>query len=198
MSSQSESDSDLEPEDLVQRYLALHARLYEVSPESIDGDRKRHKNAKAISSKDNGYLDPNAKRTIARLTAKLSKIKSDILFDEDEAEREWAEAQIELVKHSAERRKLGIPDTEQQTKHTLRRPSTSETAEDGSKQTNEDLHDILGDFFTSLPESTTNPATGTSSMSTIDPGGVTMEIRDFGRSSGIKPRRVLEDAIRAR
>ena len=55
----------------------------------------------------------------------------------------------------------------------------------------------LGDFFSSLPEETTNEANGKSQLQSKSEG-ISVTIRDFGTWSGISPRRILEEACKAR
>jgi len=197
-SSQSESDSDLEPDDLVEKYLGLQRRLYEIKPEPFDLDRNRQKLGKHRAANVKGNLGLDANSTIARLTAKLNKIKSDILFDEDEAERRWAEIHIDLAKEFSDRKRLGIPNDNDREQPKNPAILASDASKSGNPADEEDADSIFGELFASLPYSTTNPATGASVMSALDSGGSTVKIRDFGKTTGMSPRRIFEEACKSR
>lgn len=195
LSSASDSDSDIEPDQLIARYLELQSRLHEISPESteINAPRRRGKSKHLVS---NNNLEPASKRKIERLTGKVNKIKSDLLFDEDKANLRWAEIRIDLAQEAADRKRLGIgSDGErQEARPTVRTNSNLAESKDGD----DDTDSILGGFFSSLPDTATDPATGLSIMSIASQEGNNVEIRDFGKWTGLSPRRVLEEACKAR
>lgn len=196
LSSATDSDSDVEPEQLVTRYLSLQSRLHEISPELTEIDARRQRRGKGKHLVINGNLDPSSKRRTERLTAKISKIKSDLLFDEDKANSRWAEIRIDLAQEAAERKRLGIRDDGKQQKVTPTVSGNATIVE--SSDGDEDTDGILDGFFTSLPETATDPATGLSILSTTSQKGSNVEIRDFGKWTGMSPRRVLEEACKAR
>ena len=195
LSSASDSDSDAEPDQLVARYLELQSRLHEISPELTEIDaRRRQGKGKHSASNDNS--ETASKRRTERLTAKVNKIKADLLFDEDKAKVRWAEIRIGLAQEAAERKRLGIGNDgeKQEARPTVR--STADFAE--SNDGDDDTDSMLGGFFDSLPETATDPATGLSVMSIASQEGNNVEIREFGKWTGLNPRRVLEEACKAR
>lgn len=196
LSSASDSDSDAEPEHLLTKYLELQSRLHEISPELTDIDARRQRRGKGKHPIIVGNLDSASKRRTERLAAKIQKIKSDLLFDEDKANSRWAEIRIDLAQEAAERKRLGIRDDGEQQKvvPTARSNANLEESNDGD----DDGDGMLGGFFASLPDTTTDPATGLSIMSTASKEGSNVEIRDFGKWTGMNPRRVLEEACKAR
>lgn len=196
LSSASESDSDAEPEHLVTRYLELQSRLYKINPELTEADARRQRRGKGKHPIGTGNLDSTSKRRTERLTAKIQKIKSDLLFDEDKANGRWANIRIDLAQETAERKKLGISSDGEQKKVMSPVQSNANLAE--SHDGDDDVDGMLGAFFTSLPDATTDPATGLSIMSTKSQEGTDVEIRDFGKWTGLSPRRVLEEACKAR
>ncbi len=196
LSSASDSDSDVEPERLVTRYLNLQSRLHEISPELTEIDAKRHRRGKGKHPVIIGNLGPASMRRTERLTAKIHKIKSDLLFDEDKANSRWAEIRIDLAQEAAERKKLGIRNDGEQQKVMSNVRSNANPA--ASSEGDDDTDGMLGGFFTSLPDTTTDPATGLSIMSTASQEGSNVEIRDFGKWTGMSPRRILEEACKAR
>ena len=196
LSSASEADSDAEPEHLVTRYLELQSRLHEISPELTEINARRQRRGKGKHPIVSDNLDPTSKRRTERLTAKIQKIKSDLLFDEDKANSRWANIRIDLARETAERKKLGIRNDGEQNKIVSAVQSNAHLAE--SHDGDDDMDGMLGEFFTNLPDATTDPATGLSIMSTKSQEGTDVEIRDFGKWTGLSPRRVLEEACKAR
>ena len=196
LSSASDSDIDEEPENLTKRYLELQSRLHEISPGLTKIDVRRQRRGKHKHPLINGSLDSVSRRKIERLTAKIQKIKSDLLFDEENANSRWAEIRTDLAQEAAERKRLGIRNDGEQQKVSLDLRSNANIAE--SSDGDDDKDSILGEFFTSLPDMATDPATGLSVMSTASQDGSNVEIRDFGKWTGISPRRVLEEACKAR
>ena len=130
---------------------------------------------------------------IRRLKSKLNKIRSDILFDEDEADRRWADIHFDLAKDTAARKKFEISNGSEPESVMSCTADTSVTAKQDS-----DDSGLLGELFFGLPDVTTELATGVSSLTVTDTGSEAIEIRDFGKWTGISPRRVFEEACRAR
>ena len=193
-SSASDSDSDVEPEQLVRKYLELQSRLHDINPELTENNAKRQRRGKSKHPIVDGDMDSSKKRRIERIRAKIHKIKSDLLFDEDEANGRWADIRIDLAQEAAERRRLGIRnDTEQKVTPTIQNNSHL-----AKSQEDEDTDGMLSGFFSSLPETVTDPVTGSSIISTASQEGRNVEIRDFGKWTGLSPRRALEEACRAR
>ena len=196
LSPASDSDSDAEPEQLVTKYLGLQSRLHEISPELTEVDVRRQRRAKSKQLVVKGNLDPSTTRTIERLTAKINQIRSDLLFDADEADSRWAEVRIDLAQEAAERKRLGIRNDGEQQKFVPSILSSSKLEE--SSNDDDDTDGMLGGFFASLPDTATDPSTGLSIMSTLSQEGTEIEIRNFGKWTGMSPRRVLEEACKAR
>ena len=199
LSSASESDSDAEPEQLVTKYLKLQSRLHDINPELTENDARRQRRGKGKNPIFNDYLDSSRKRRIERLRAKIHKIKSDLLFDEDEANTRWADIRIDLMQEAAERKRLGIRNDEEQQKATPTvRSNKNLPTSNGGNETDDDTDGMLSGFFSSLPEMALDPATGLSINSIASQEGTNVEIRDFGKWTGMTPRRVLEEACKAR
>lgn len=197
-SSWSGSDSDLEPEQLVEKYLTLQARLYEINPKAVDGSTHSRKVGKNRLPASIDNLDSDTKPAVKRLTGKLDKIRADVLFDEDEANRRWTEMQVKLAREHAERTKLGVHGNQGSERQTVVKASSDFVEHLETSEPTDETEDMLGELFANLPESTTNASTGVSDLSTTDSNGHTVEIRDFGKWTGMSPRRVLEETIRSR
>ena len=201
-SSESDSDSDLEPSQQISRYLSLQSQIYDMNPALVDPNPKKPKRAGAsiciIDDGEKAQLD----RKLARLTAKLDKIKSDILFDREQAEVKWAQLWTQLVEERAERERLGIRLTGEKGYHgksqhdseSLASPST--VLDSISHEL--DTGDMFGELFTDLPSSATDSIIGTSNPKPAGAASPTPVTRSFGKWNGISPRRVFEEACRAR
>lgn len=181
-------DLDIEPEDLIPQYIETKTRLLELS---------RNRPSKAESE----YNEETA-----LLQAKLKKIESDVLFDRNTAEHEWK------AKKSAVERDLAASRTAIKQERPL---ATSEPAEQSNSEEMgvnleaermaaevlaeiEDEDMALDDLFDSLPQTEVDPTTGESQTVVTTSDGQRLTIKDFGTWSGVNPRRVLEEACRAR
>jgi len=203
----SESDSDLEPDELLPTWLSAKSKLYELSP-GLAVDRstkgKRSNGKKFASLGDRDTLFPLQEKFLR----KISKIERDVLFDQFEAERQWKDLCSLFAQESAERRKFGL-DNRRQEAHpdhindfnrdktaTLQSDTDSVASNQASQDADED--NLLGGLFQSLPESNTDAKTGITSMTVQEQEGHRLIIRDFGKWAGLSPRRILEETCRAR
>lgn len=203
----SDLDSDMEPDELLSTYLRTKTRLYEINPLSQEPASKRGRGQRAKTG-PNGVSPPS--RGESKLHQKLQKIESDALFDQREADLQWAETQIELARAAAERKRLqlsGRPENGHLTDREDADP-TSEWQSNGVSKRAEKLGqelleeaqsqddvDLLGGMFSALPgvsDSGNGPSTSGSS------GVAEVTIRDFGRITGIGPKRILEEACKSR
>ncbi|KAL8708394.1 MAG: hypothetical protein Q9220_006684 [cf. Caloplaca sp. 1 TL-2023] len=198
---QSDSDegSEVDPDTLTQRYLTLRTQLYELVPDlseiEFEGLTKSKKSLRVPSST---RFAPSA----MKILQKLRRLISDILFDRNEAAQKWAEERIHLLKADAQRRRLQVDDRVESGK------GATPTREDNIPSTdvieaNEDAGDdmavqALGDFFSGLPDDLMK--TGGTSPQLDDPSTSSRSttIRDFGKWNGVSPRRIFEDACKAR
>lgn len=189
VSSETESDidSDLEPHEMVSKYLALKTRHFHLSPASEEQNDGKGKKPKPQTSS----LAHDRSRT-ARLDSKIAKIRSDILFDQQEADRQWSVLRIDLVRETANRRRLGVDDkVEDEKKHGKSEPNGSSSA---AEEVEEEAS-MLGELLSGLPDTAPD---GGICMRPEDPGGALIKVRNFGKWNGMSPRRILEEACRAR
>ena len=178
---ESDTESNLEPDELIEKYVSLQTQRFQKFPQEVGHQNKKVKNQ--VSSAVTSGPFPSK---LARLDSKLARIRSDPLFDRDEAERQWATIRIELAREAAGRRRLDI------TEKSLAPESTESSC--GSEDIEEE-DTILGELFSSLCNNTDS---GDDSMEAPHPMGTSMEIRNFGKWNGMNPRRILEEACRAR
>lgn len=188
--SESETDEASEPETLICKYISLQSKILQLQPYF---SFHQHKTSKFRHNEKNMHPIPK----VARLLAKVQKIRADVLFDEDEASVRWLSLRERYALESAERKKYHLDpriddDSAAAVKLSSREASVVESGDDGEQ------FEMLGDLFSSLPEITSDPDKGASTLVNRDLVGQTVTIRDFGKWSGVNPRRVVEEACRAR
>ena len=178
---------------MIEKYLSLRKRLHEVIPESSQARQKIQDESRGRAHSKATSPDHGVDRQIDQLTARLNKIKRDILFDETEAERRWAEIRIDLAKENAERKRLGIHDgvTPKSQATPIEGPNEPQAFEE-----DEDDTDLLRGLFTGLSASQSDQDAGTNGAAAN--GEQTVRIREFGKWTGMSPRRIFEEACRSR
>ena len=205
----SDLDSDVEPEDLMNAYLSAKTRLYELRPELVaelfpKGRKRGAQRAKVTEISDMQPISP----AIQKLQKKLRQIESDILFDSREADAQWVERRNVLAQETASRRKLGLANVNASNQPSSPRdlrnmPTDAGTPElipevaistIGTEDVDDD--DLLGPMF--LQESGPLETNSIDHGASSNASSTTIIVRDFGKFTGIHPRRVLEEACRSR
>ncbi|OJJ31738.1 hypothetical protein ASPWEDRAFT_118185 [Aspergillus wentii DTO 134E9] len=191
-SSPYDSDSSIDPDTLVPKFLELQTRLYGLRPEVFDKPKKGKK-----TGRENTESSPDDSQVI-RIQRKISNIENDVLFDRQEAEYLWREKLDDLRKEAAfsrrierEEEKLPSEDTPNQDVPEEAK-ETSESTVLSTEDTNEDNADLLGDMF-QAEEPVLEVGIITEELK-----NAAMEIRDFGKWTGLNPRRVLEETCKAK
>jgi len=194
----SDLDSDIELDELLPTYLKVKGKLYEIDPNLVESTaRKQPKGARSKKVVSNQTSQSPAVR---KLLSQLQQITSDALFDEREAEAQWPAKRNQIAQDRASKRQSGETspvkqEPEREADESLKPPiSASDSSEvaigaDGS----DGEADMLGGMFTAVP---TEPSLGNTESDAATSENVTL--RDFGKSSGLTPRRLLEEAIRSR
>ncbi|PYH40126.1 putative ATP dependent RNA helicase [Aspergillus saccharolyticus JOP 1030-1] len=185
-----DSDSSLDPDTLTPKYLELQTRLYELRPEFFDQPKKGKKGSRKPIEAE--IQDPQ----VAKLQRKIAGIENDVLFDRHEAEYEWREKLDDLRKEAAFTRRTQ-PEDRALAGETAdkEQPEEKEAELDGDAAPLDSIGedaDLLGDMFGSEEP-------------TLELGVITEELnkaaitlRDFGKWSGLSPRRILEETCKAR
>ncbi|KAH0543279.1 hypothetical protein FGG08_002342 [Glutinoglossum americanum] len=212
----SDQESDLEPDELISSYLSIKSQLYELQPHLIRSFPRTRKSKlpRSNHSADESSTTPEIKR----LLNKLKKIESDVLFDQHEADAQWTDKCIEIERENAMRKELGLHPAKIRSTADLSLGAADEIPqapqglnpvspgsayaeygiEDDEDGSQDDDVGMLGELFTSLPETLVDPLTGSSSMVMSTAKGPRVIIREFGKWTGVSPRRVLEEACRSR
>lgn len=186
----SDFESDLEPEEIQAKYLSTKARLYELNPVLIETHPQSRKQKSKSRAKDPTPL--NITPDIRKLQQILQRIEADVLFDKQDAELKWTEKRNGLAQEIASRKRLGL----------LAEPDVSGSRGGSDVAEDVDGHVLLqqddSEGFGALFES----ASAEQGIQDINPrsanGETATTIRDFGKLTGMDPRRVLEEACRAR
>jgi ATP-dependent RNA helicase DHX29 len=199
----SDLDSDMEPDQLVPKYLDIKTRLFEISPEAVEPKHRRNKSKRQATS-----TLPESSSSVRKLQAQLRHIEADALFDQYDADTKWMTKRNQLAQDRITSKKLGLEETHAPVNTTYWEPhqsqgadketATSSTSLDAAPKDEEDDPTELSMFsemFSPVPDddsAISAPEVGQDSTSQ------TIKLRDFGKQSGLTPRRVLEETVRAR
>lgn len=200
-------ESDIDPDDLLPEYLKTKAKLFKLqppkSPAQINGNQVRTRVGGGALKAEQQSSNPE----VAKLEKRLQWIQNDVLFDQYIANQTWEKQRILLEKEAATERNAASGEPSECIPHPAEDPEDSddevsrEAARIGAEILNADASDddaAIADLFASLPVTEVDPLTGKSSVVVNSNDGKKVTIRDFAKSAGISPRRVLEEACKAR
>lgn len=195
----SDVESDLEPDEMLSVYLRTKCRLYERNPELVGESETGGKKQRQQQNRGSkGIVKPS--RGEAKMQQRLKSLESDVLFDQRAADEQWSEKRLDLMKNRAERRRLDISDEgEKRASKDTSEPSPADAGDDVMKQAEEMANALLedgGDEF--LGGMFDAPGEPDSSRAAVQADLPNVTIRNFGKITGIGPRRILEEACRAR
>lgn len=209
----SDVDSDMDPDEMVSTYLRTKARLFDRNPDLISepivkGNKKKKQQVKPAA--------PTAKATPgeAKLQQRLKKIESDALFDQYTADVKWLEQRNELLQERTERRRLRLdaqsapaenreetaPSTSPQEAPPVENNASDDIMAEAEAEAQKLLAEMGGDddaFGGMFGESTETVGDNSQPDGTV-PGGIAVAVRNFGKITGIAPRRTFEEACRSR
>jgi ATP-dependent RNA helicase DHX29 len=179
--------------------LRIKGRLYEIDPQLAEPvARKQPKGVKAKKV----HSPPMATNSAVRkLLLQLQQITSDALFDERDAEAQWPAKRNQLALDQAAKRQRAEaqPTQRKQPDQDATEPSYSITLKSSSMPDaaehlgSEEEVDLLGDMFSAIPDQII--PTRSEDKDAV-PNNIML--RDFGKSTGLTPRRLLEEAVRSR
>ena len=188
-------DADVEPHELLDRYIKLQSILFERRPDLtsvLHVSRKRWKPSQPPNVEHQGLI-------VSKLLQEIATVERDVLFDSDLGKSQWHNMRTGLLQEMANK-----PSKPRKAPKALLH---DEALEDSQPHSNSmpvtpasDENELmgLGDFFDSLPQETLDGQTGVTEMAVASEEGVSVTIRSFGQWSGVSPRRVLQDNCRAR
>lgn len=199
-------DSDIDPDDLLPVYLETKTKLFHLQQTlrsrsgaaevRLTGNESRAKNEQTYKNSEE-----------SKLQQKLQKIETDVLFDKYIANQQWEAKRVHLERAAAIQRNAAATAPSERVLHPaeIEDDSEDEVSREAAKVAaeilSEDISDddgAIADLFANLPVTEVDPLSGKSSVVVNGGDGSKVTIRDFGKSSGVNPRRVLEEACRAR
>ncbi|KAI4148651.1 MAG: hypothetical protein LQ341_001511 [Variospora aurantia] len=194
----SDTESDVDPDAMTDRYVDLQTRLYELETEQgIAGPQVLSK----TENRPEINWTESSRSQLVKISSRLKRLKSDILFDQYDADRKWAEKRNELAKAAAQRRKLQLNDEKQSGSADSRRKNANGAATLGpTHEAHDEPQDeigveALGDFFSGLPDIDSPHVTDSDIPNSSN---LPLYVRDFGAWNGMSPTRLLSDACKAR
>ena len=192
------SDDNVEPQELLNRYLELQTRLFKRQPELTVIEHPRLTKAKSRKTQKEQQSE-DADIISKRLLSRISRLQRDLLFDREEAYEKWGELRVQLLREAADRKRLQLDEP------LVATPAESSVASSEAQPTPTSSEDGdvddgigLGEFFESLPEAGIDATTGNSNITASDADGQHITIRSFAAWRGLSPRKILEEACKAR
>lgn len=194
----SDLDSDIDLDELVPAYLRIKSKLYEIDPKLVESDSRRQaRMAKSKNAIPASYQTP----TVRKLFSQLQQLASDALFDEQQAEAQWPAKRNQIAQEKATKRQRDMqastPDKNLEnpiiTPIVLNQRESSPITTIPDTVGSEDEADLLGDMFSVTLD---HPVETKPTPEGARDGNVVL--RDFGKTSGVSPRKLLEETIRSR
>lgn len=181
------NDEDLNPREQLERFIELRTRLFRIRPDLL---KDRGPSWKKSKTKQNATSNEHDVQT-SKLLKRIKAIESDILFDKEGAQEIWVERKLAIIRNSLERTKLGLEN-----KTDLSKRTTTKSSNQSIPTEPHDALDGITDFFATLPQDSTDEQ-GNSEITTSH-NDMSITIRDFGKWTGLNPRRIFEDTCRSR
>lgn len=185
-------DEDFEPDRLIPEFLITKRRLLEIE--------RKYTPASSVTGGDLSE-DADPELIKAKLEARLKRIENDVLFDRFLADQQWRAQKVALEKDISSAKKeapvLESQDSEA-TPKAVPSPDINDEAERIAAEILAEEDDDITGLFESLPQNEVDPVTGKSQTVINSADGAKTIIRDFGKWTGVAPRRVLEEACRSR
>lgn len=179
--------------------MKIKGKLYEIDPTLVETATRKQKGAK---SKKGNPAQPFQSPAVRKLLSQLQQITSDVLFDEREAEAQWPAKRNQIAQDQANKRQANDEQAsradakengEEEMIIQATAPHSDHTELTSYPVDADEEADILGGMFSALPDdSVSNQGESTTAV----PENI--RLRDFGKSSGLTPRRLLEEAVRSR
>ncbi|KAJ5637325.1 hypothetical protein N7490_007204 [Penicillium lividum] len=177
-----DSDSSVDPDHMVPEWLDFQTKLFGLQPELFDRPGKGKKGRGTTPSRSD---NPE----VAKLQRKIAKIEGDVLFERREAEYIWQDKLEDLRKEAAFLRRPA--EKKKESEPEIKEPEPEDP--NLTVPSLEEMDDLLGGMFQTETENS-------GSLLGLPPpdAGAKFTLRDFGKSTGLSPRRVLEETCKAR
>jgi ATP-dependent RNA helicase DHX29 len=191
---------------MLSTYLRTKARLYQRNPSLVSDPSSTSKKSKNQRGKP-GLVAQKPTPGESKLQQRLKSIESDLLFDKSLADFRWVDERLQILQSQAERRRFNLPEESKDKKEpedaSNSKPQSATDdimaeAEAATQQLLQDMSDdedgMLGGMFGEATESIL-PNSASDQVNTTDPS---LTVRNFGKMTGIAPRRTFEEACRSR
>ncbi|KAG9826905.1 hypothetical protein KCU63_g15805, partial [Aureobasidium melanogenum] len=199
----SDVESDLDPDEMLSTYLRTKLRLYERNPSLVNDPTKKSKSQRGKTTPSPQKPTPGE----SKLQQRLKSIESDVLFDKDLADMRWIEERNQILQNQSERKKFNLAGEVKEKKeanetlsNTPRESATDDVmaeAEAAAQQLLDEMgedDEMLGGMFGEATEGASHDA----ASGQTDNVGSNLTVRNFGKITGINPRRTFEEACRSR
>jgi ATP-dependent RNA helicase DHX29 len=189
----SDLDSDIEPDEVVPTYLKIKGRLFKIDPDAVDANAGKPRK----KSKGRGFTNKVESPAVRKLRSQLQQLESDVLFNQDEADALWPAKRNQIAQAKAAEKKSQpqepiSPNKESSPSKPVKDEAPTTPAPGTDNSNNEDDDGMLGGMFAAVPDEPIAATTGG------DASSDNVVVKDFGKQSGMSPRRIFEEAIRAR
>ncbi|KAG9763961.1 ATP-dependent RNA helicase A, partial [Aureobasidium melanogenum] len=199
----SDVESDLDPDEMLSTYLRTKLRLYERNPSLVTDPTKKSKSQRGKTTPSPQKPTPGE----SKLQQRLKSIESDVLFDKDLADMRWIEERNQILQTQSERKRFNLAGEVKEKKeadetlhNTPRESATDDVmaeAEAAAQQLLDEMgedDEMLGGMFGEATEGASHDA-ASGQTDNVDSN---LTIRNFGKITGINPRRTFEEACRSR
>ncbi|KAH0388309.1 ATP-dependent RNA helicase A, partial [Aureobasidium melanogenum] len=199
----SDVESDLDPDEMLSTYLRTKLRLYERNPSLVNDPTKKSKFQRGKTTPSPQKPTPGE----SKLQQRLKSIESDVLFDKDLADMRWIEERNQILQTQSERKRFNLAGEVKEKKeadetlhNTPRESATDDVmaeAEAAAQQLLDEMgedDEMLGGMFGEATEGASHDA-ASGQTDNVDSN---LTIRNFGKITGINPRRTFEEACRSR
>ncbi|KAB8345982.1 hypothetical protein FH972_023034 [Carpinus fangiana] len=196
----SDLDSDMEPDEILSKWLTTKARIYEARPDLFeDGKSKTRKK---------GPKAPDAPRPLSsgvrKLQQNLAQLESDVLFDCYDAEDKWIKQRNQLAQEMADKRRAEFenPISQPESSRPSSKDSTPEPSSNGKAshpmlgEIADEDDEYIGGIFGEAVEQAEAQAAELSERAAVDT--LNVRLRSMPQWKGMTPRRVFEETCRAR
>jgi len=136
---------------------------------------------------------------VRKLLSQLQQLESDVLFDQDRADAQWPAMRSQIAQEKAaarQRAQMAIQQVDESKQKNLGTNHLEVSKEEPTLEGEsfpEDEYGFMADMFSAIPE-----RAATSDTMNNNTPVETISLRDFGKQSGLAPRKILEEAVRAR
>jgi ATP-dependent RNA helicase DHX29 len=184
----SDLESDIEPDEIVPTYLKIKARLFDIDPDAVDASVGKPRK----KPKGPGPTKKVESPAVRKLRSQLQQLQSDALFNQDEADALWPARRNQIAQaKAADKRVQSASDDKTDPSPPPRDDDTSSKIQEAGTSNDDDEVGMLGDMFAAAPDEVLV-------LPTAEAAADNIIVKDFGKQTGVSPKRILEEAIRAR